>query len=138
MGFDPTQYLDIPNAPRASVLPDFTIGHYEVVPVIAPGSAYLQHGTIGAFTPNDHWLILDKPIVSWCIGIADGKGTLIIQIAYLDAPVLTWLDWRCFLFNSAPAINTMEGLYVPGYIMRLKYTAFTNSVLYGTVKAEAL
>ena len=137
MASDPRNMIDIPGAPRVTTMPEGTIGYLDGWNVLVGFPFFMPHGTtLAPFTGSDHWLIFDKPVISWVIDVGAGKGTLLIETAYVAAPIV-WKPWRAFICTSDPYPNTVEGLYVPGYWMWLTMIAHTALTLTYIVKAQA-
>jgi hypothetical protein len=140
-------YVDSPGAPRRAVYPDFTIGSDNRT-LTANSSWDITHQSAVPLVPAaglNIWYLMDRPIVSWSIYLADPPaavrfGSLVIYAAATAAdPDLAINIWRVYALNAGQ--NIMEGLFVPGHsaIFRIvNGNVFGNALYSWLIKAQGL
>lgn len=127
------KYRDFPASPKRATYPDVSVAYF-AQPTLAGGAFYtIQHGidTVPATLPiSEIWITGSRPIFSWCIKtITFGHpgASLVIETSVEGASLQVF---NSYLISSGIGVNTMAGLYVPGWGVRFRiYNASAAAVL---------
>ena len=143
------QFYDFEAYPKRTVAPDFSIG------IVSPNSSVvidccysliIKHDARGTNPPvSEYWHSLYKSIFSWCFDITAAAShpgaVLVISISNKGSFHQLWRAYPLRTYSSVPFYNSIEGLYIPAYMVRFTLVNSSQSLavmVNGMIKQQGM